>query len=374
MALEAPDDGTVATVTRLPGVADPEPGTVGEETPNLPAVPAEAVAEVVPAGHEPARAVYADITRVPGERLPILPRAAARPGEHPRRARAWPARRPGTAPATTGCAPRCTWWPCWSGRSSAASALVTRQVHWWWVLEQHPLRSKAVADGDSREWMRLHREAKAGPARLRGLVLARRVAGAGLAGVLVAELRAAVGMAWRWLRRAAGPGPRRPPGRPPHRRDRDRAAGLLRRPPTRSSPRRSARWASPQINAALKPDKDGRVSRDPVHLRRDARRARAGPATWTCRTASAPSDILAKREALASGPAPPAVGDLARRGARGAPGAAGPVGRDARHQQDEAAAVPAGQGQADGPVRRDPVRHRPARCARSRCRCSRSTG
>ena len=34
--------------------------------------------------------------------------------------------------------------------------LIGRQVHWWWVLEQHQLRSQAAADGDSREWMKLH--------------------------------------------------------------------------------------------------------------------------------------------------------------------------------------------------------------------------
>lgn len=38
--------------------------------------------------------------------------------------------------------------------------LAYTQIHWWWVLEQYPLRSGAAAAGDSKEWLRLHREAK----------------------------------------------------------------------------------------------------------------------------------------------------------------------------------------------------------------------
>ena len=46
-----------------------------------------------------------------------------------------------------------------------------KQVRWWWVLEQHALRSAAVEHSDSREWMRLHKEAK-DTRRVRGYVLA----------------------------------------------------------------------------------------------------------------------------------------------------------------------------------------------------------
>lgn len=34
------------------------------------------------------------------------------------------------------------------------------QVHWWWVAEQAPLRSKAVREGDSRTWESLHKHAR----------------------------------------------------------------------------------------------------------------------------------------------------------------------------------------------------------------------
>jgi len=38
--------------------------------------------------------------------------------------------------------------------------LIGAQLRWWWAMEQHELRSLAAASGDSREWMRLHKEAK----------------------------------------------------------------------------------------------------------------------------------------------------------------------------------------------------------------------
>ena len=46
-----------------------------------------------------------------------------------------------------------------------------RQLAWWWVAETGHLRSVAVAGGDAREWMRLHKEAKE-TRLLRGIVLA----------------------------------------------------------------------------------------------------------------------------------------------------------------------------------------------------------
>jgi DNA segregation ATPase FtsK/SpoIIIE, S-DNA-T family len=49
--------------------------------------------------------------------------------------------------------------------------MIGRQLRWWWILEQHSLRSQAAADGDSREWMRLHKEAKE-TRKIRGIVLA----------------------------------------------------------------------------------------------------------------------------------------------------------------------------------------------------------
>ncbi len=49
--------------------------------------------------------------------------------------------------------------------------LAGRQLSWWWLSEQDFLRSHAVANADSREWMRLHREAK-DTRRVRGIMLA----------------------------------------------------------------------------------------------------------------------------------------------------------------------------------------------------------
>ena len=49
--------------------------------------------------------------------------------------------------------------------------LAGRQLSWWWLSEQDFLRSHAVAQADSREWMKLHREAK-DTRRVRGIILA----------------------------------------------------------------------------------------------------------------------------------------------------------------------------------------------------------
>ena len=49
--------------------------------------------------------------------------------------------------------------------------LTGRQLSWWWLSEQDFLRSHAVASADSREWMKLHREAK-DTRRVRGIMLA----------------------------------------------------------------------------------------------------------------------------------------------------------------------------------------------------------
>jgi hypothetical protein len=60
--------------------------------------------------------------------------------------------------------------------------LTGRQLAWWHLLEQHHLRSEAAAAGDSREWMKLHKEAKE-TRRVRGLILAGEAAALALAAV-----------------------------------------------------------------------------------------------------------------------------------------------------------------------------------------------
>ena len=48
--------------------------------------------------------------------------------------------------------------------------LVIWQIEWWWFLEQHHLRSLAVAQGDAKQHMRLHAECKR-TRKVRGIVL-----------------------------------------------------------------------------------------------------------------------------------------------------------------------------------------------------------
>jgi S-DNA-T family DNA segregation ATPase FtsK/SpoIIIE len=65
--------------------------------------------------------------------------------------------------------------------------LGARQLAWWWVAETGHLRSAAVANGDAREWMRLHKEAK--ETRMwRGIILATEAAGLLTAGGLLATV------------------------------------------------------------------------------------------------------------------------------------------------------------------------------------------
>jgi S-DNA-T family DNA segregation ATPase FtsK/SpoIIIE len=79
-----------------------------------------------------------------------------------------------------------------------AFRLAGRQLSWWWVAETDHLRSAAVAAGDSREWMKLHREAK--ETRLvRGLVLGGEAVA--LLAVLLVMVKAAPW--WAWLLAAA---------------------------------------------------------------------------------------------------------------------------------------------------------------------------
>ena len=328
------------------GQAESEPGTEV-----VPAVPAEVVpAGQAPAPPAPARAVYADITRAPGERLPILP-PSLRGRENMRAALALAA----------GQAWHRTWY---HGLRSplylvavlgwaviGAARLVIRQIHWWWVLEQHTLRSQAAANGDTAAWMRLHKQAKA-TRHVRGLVLL----GEAVALAMAATVAARYAPLWPGLVLAG-----RPAGH--------RIVGTAIVPPDCSLPtheiisRALGALGIAQINAVLKPDKEGKVQ----GIRFVSDVMRDGPG-WACQLdlphGVSASDILARREALASGLRRPLSATWPAGSARGAPGPLGPVGRHARQQQAEGPGLPAGQGQVDGPVRRDPVRHRPAAARR----------
>ena len=63
--------------------------------------------------------------------------------------------------------------------------VAVRQIRWWWVAEQAALRSRAVVDGDSSEWLKLHKEAKETRLR-RGLVLLAELAAVAVACVVLA--------------------------------------------------------------------------------------------------------------------------------------------------------------------------------------------
>jgi S-DNA-T family DNA segregation ATPase FtsK/SpoIIIE len=263
--------------------------------------PGEVSAEVVSVdqGEVPAkaRATYADITLTPGERKPILPPAL----------QGWVNVR---ATIVLACAQ--TWYRSryhgirtplylvalivWAAIGAVRLAL--RQLHWWWVLEQHALRSKAVADGDSREWMKLHKEAKA-TRQARGWVLLGELVALFVAGLVV--WRYAPLWAWVALIIGAVVGLARC-GRPfGH-----RIIGTAIVPPDYSPPTHEIITQAlgslniKQINDVLKPDKDGKAT----GLKFISDVMRDGPG-WTCHLdlphGVSASAIIARREDLASG-------------------------------------------------------------------------
>jgi len=176
--------------------------------------------------------------------------------------------------------------------------LVMRQIHWWWVLESHALRSEAVINRDSREWLKLDKDARE-VRKVRGLILAGEAAALLTGGALLADY----GPVWSWI--AAGTAAAlllARAGRPEGHRIISQAIV----PPDYSPPtheiitRALGSLNIAQINAALKPDKDGRAQgiRFITDVMND------GPG-WTCHLdlphGVSASDILARREALASG-------------------------------------------------------------------------
>jgi hypothetical protein len=86
-----------------------------------------------------------------------------------------------------------TWWAVVGGFKLAG-----RQLSWWWVTETDLLRSAAVASGDSREWMKLHREAKE-TRMIRGIILGAEVLGL----LLVLLVMAKAAPWWVWMLAAA---------------------------------------------------------------------------------------------------------------------------------------------------------------------------
>lgn len=284
-----------AEVIPLP-VPENTPDGTRPGTEIVPAVPGD----VAPVAGEPAPrqpAIYQDITRVPGERLPILPaalrgRANFRAALTLAGAQTWHRTRYHGLRSPLYMFAVLVWAVIGTGR------LLLRQIHWWWVMEQHQLRSQAVAGGDSREWMKLHKEAKA-TRQVRGLILLGEVIAVAVAGVLVAKF------APLWARlvlAAAAVLLVARIGRP----DGHRIVGTAIVPPDYSPPtheiitRALGSLNIKQVNDVLKPDKEGRVQgiRFITDVMRD------GPG-WTCHLdlphGVSASAIIARREDLASG-------------------------------------------------------------------------
>jgi DNA segregation ATPase FtsK/SpoIIIE, S-DNA-T family len=119
--------------------------------------------------------VYVDLVTREHERRPILPAAYRRANLATTARRA--AGRTGHRAAYH--AVRVPWYVLLASMWAVVGVgrLVGRQVAWWWVLEQHPLRQGAAKGNDAETWLRLHREAKATRA-LRGYVLLGELAGA----------------------------------------------------------------------------------------------------------------------------------------------------------------------------------------------------
>ena len=76
--------------------------------------------------------------------------------------------------------------------------IIGRLIRWWHLTEQHGLRSEAAAAGDSREWIKLHKEGKE-TRRVRGIILALLAAAVAIA---VATM-VAYATWWEWALLAA---------------------------------------------------------------------------------------------------------------------------------------------------------------------------
>ncbi len=154
----------------------------------FPALPEAAAAG---GGAPPPPVIYADITSGDGERRPIIPlvlrrqnirgTVAAFAGLQWHRSRYHGLRFPLYVLALL------VWGVVGVARVSA------RQVHWWWLLEQHDLRADAVIAGDSREWRSLHKEAKQ-TRKVRGMLLAAELAAVAIAAAVLAVF----GAWWSW--------------------------------------------------------------------------------------------------------------------------------------------------------------------------------
>jgi DNA segregation ATPase FtsK/SpoIIIE, S-DNA-T family len=188
----------ITSMTNEPDDCEPNAEVAIPQPPELLAVPADTSYEIeLDDRPAPGPPVYADITTPAGERLPVIPphlrtvagvRAAARhhAGRQAHRAAYHSIRSPRYLLLAL-------FWAV-----VGVFRLIGRQLHWWWLLEQHGLRSQAAADGDSREWSKLHKTAQE-TRKVRGIVLGIEVAGVGIAIAVLARFSPW----WGWVLAAA---------------------------------------------------------------------------------------------------------------------------------------------------------------------------
>ena len=261
----------------------------------IPAVPAEPGTEIEPAAR-PAVAVYQDITRVPGERLPVIPpqwrgRTNVKASLALVGAQQWHRARYHGLRSPVYLVLAVVW------AIVGLVRLAARQVAWWWMAEAHPLKSEAVIAGDSREYMKLHKESKE-VRKNRGITLLIELAAVAAAVAVLARW----GPWWSWLAAGACVLPLlaragRPEGR--------RIIGTAIVPPNYSPPTLSiiqdalGTLGIPEINKALKPDKDGHFA----GIRFVSDVMKDGPG-WSCHFdlpgGVTANNLLAKREEFAS--------------------------------------------------------------------------
>jgi DNA segregation ATPase FtsK/SpoIIIE, S-DNA-T family len=133
----------------------------------------------------PAVPVYADISPPEGAKLPVIPKhlqsvqglkAAGKrhAGRQVHRAAFHGIRTPKYLITAL----------CWA--VVGVFRIIGRQIYWWQHLEAHSLRSQAAAAGDSREYMKLHKESKE-VRKVRGGILAGEVLAVGLAVVILVK-------------------------------------------------------------------------------------------------------------------------------------------------------------------------------------------
>ena len=193
---------------------------------------------------------YVDLTSGERAAAPADPRALAHLGERQDGMSAWP--RPGTATGPRTTALRS---PAYFAKAlgfAVWGVIVTakRLIAWWHIPGTTRLEWEAAADGLLNEHLRLHKQGRE-TRKARGTILALCLAGLAAAAAAMARVRAVVGVGARRGGAVRGVrAGRAPAGQDDH--DAGRAARRrCSRPTATSSPGRSGRSASREINQAI---------------------------------------------------------------------------------------------------------------------------